>query len=66
MALLILFTLLCPLTYVSHDPPRTSSELSSIDEKTKTNFEELVLIEVDLANLEWKVHELGLRLNAQL
>jgi hypothetical protein len=34
--------------------------------QTKTDFQELVLIETDLANLEWKVNELGLRLNAQL
>ncbi|XP_045828195.1 rho GTPase-activating protein REN1-like isoform X4 [Trifolium pratense] len=47
-------------------PPETLSELSDIDEKTKTDFQELVLIEADLANLEWKVNELGLRLNAQL
>lgn len=47
-------------------PPGTSSELSGIDEKTKTNVEEIVLIEADLADLERKVNELGLRLNAQL
>ncbi|XP_012568403.1 rho GTPase-activating protein REN1 isoform X2 [Cicer arietinum] len=47
-------------------PPETSSELSGIDEKTKTDFEELLLIEADLDNLEWKVNELGERLNAQL
>ncbi|WJX58003.1 hypothetical protein P8452_43504 [Trifolium repens] len=46
--------------------PQGTSELSDIDEKTKTDFQELVLIETDLANLEWKVNELGLRLNAQL
>ncbi|KAK2376130.1 rho GTPase-activating protein REN1 [Trifolium repens] len=47
-------------------PQGPLSELSDIDEKTKTDFQELVLIETDLANLEWKVNELGLRLNAQL
>lgn len=47
-------------------PPGTSSELSGIDEKTKTDVEEIVRIEADLADLERKVNELGLRLNAQL
>ncbi|GAU43483.1 hypothetical protein TSUD_244050 [Trifolium subterraneum] len=34
--------------------PGTLSGLSDIDEKTKTDFQELVLIEADLSNLEWK------------
>ncbi|XP_058759705.1 rho GTPase-activating protein REN1-like isoform X2 [Vicia villosa] len=46
--------------------PGTLSELFDIDEQTKTDFEELMTIEVDLANLELKVNELGARLSALL
>ncbi|CAK8537625.1 unnamed protein product [Lathyrus sativus] len=46
--------------------PGTLSELSGIDEQTKTDFEELVTIETDLADLELKVNELGARLSALL
>ncbi|XP_019462322.1 PREDICTED: rho GTPase-activating protein REN1-like isoform X2 [Lupinus angustifolius] len=47
-------------------PQKPLSDLSSIDEKTKADLEELVLIEVDLANLEQKIDDLGVRLNLQL
>ncbi|CAL5189490.1 unnamed protein product [Lathyrus oleraceus] len=46
--------------------PGTLSELSGIDEQTKTDFEELVTIETDLADLELKVNELGAQLSALL
>ncbi|CAL0317840.1 unnamed protein product [Lupinus luteus] len=47
-------------------PQKPLSDVSSIDEKTKADLEELVLIEVDLANLEQKINDLGVRLNLQL
>ncbi|KAJ1383914.1 Ternary complex factor MIP1, leucine-zipper [Sesbania bispinosa] len=47
-------------------PPETLSDLSSVDEKTKADLDELAMIEVDLANLERKVNEIGMRLNVQL
>ncbi|CAI8583357.1 unnamed protein product [Vicia faba] len=46
--------------------PGTLSELIGIDEQTRTDFEELVMIEADLANLELKVNELGAQLSALL
>ncbi|KHN09017.1 Rho GTPase-activating protein 15, partial [Glycine soja] len=34
--------------------------------ENKAELEELALVEADLANLEWKVDEIGVRLNAQI
>jgi len=34
--------------------------------QNKAELEELALVEADLANLEWKVDEIGVRLNAQI
>ncbi|OIW16569.1 hypothetical protein TanjilG_17742 [Lupinus angustifolius] len=44
-------------------PQKPLSDLTVIDEKTKADLDELVLIEVDLTNLEQKIDELGMRLN---
>ncbi|KAK7275832.1 hypothetical protein RIF29_16957 [Crotalaria pallida] len=46
--------------------PGPFSDLSCVDEKTMVDLKELVLIEVDLANLEQKIDELGARLDVQL
>ncbi|XP_019431176.1 PREDICTED: rho GTPase-activating protein REN1-like isoform X5 [Lupinus angustifolius] len=47
-------------------PQKPLSDLTVIDEKTKADLDELVLIEVDLTNLEQKIDELGMRLNVHL
>ncbi|KAF1869218.1 hypothetical protein Lal_00048500 [Lupinus albus] len=47
-------------------PQKPLSDLTIIDEKTKADLDELVLIEVDVTNLEQKIYELGVRLNVHL
>ncbi|XP_054797388.1 rho GTPase-activating protein REN1 isoform X3 [Prosopis cineraria] len=46
-------------------PPGILSGLTSIDDKTKADLEELALLEADLTSLEKKVNDMRIRLNLQ-